>query len=188
MTDSGTEASISQPTLVAYGLHHHGVTVTDLDRSVRFYQEAFGAKVEFIVDFGGEGPSRIVRVPGAQMRVASMLLPHGMLELVQYLAPEGRPYDRTAADVGTSHLCLEVEDIERAYQWMQELGVDCRYPPQHVYEGPRAGLSFFYLHDPDGLPIELLQYHKPGHPQSIAACSTSDAGATAAETVQDGQA
>lgn len=145
--------------LVSVGLHHHGFTVSDLDRSVRFYQDAFGAEVEFIVDFGGEEPSKLVRVPGAKMRVASLQFGRGSLELFQYLSPPGRPYDRSANDIGTSHLCLEVEDIDAAYGWLQSIGVDCRYSPRHVYEGPRAGLSFFYVHDPDGLPVELLQYH-----------------------------
>ena len=161
MTETSPASGL--PRLTTIGLHHHGFTVSDLDRSVQFYCDAFGAKVEFIVEFGGEGPSKLVRVPGAEMRVASLLFDRGALELFQYLNPPGRPYDRTAADVGTSHLCLEVDDIEQAYARVQSLGIECRYPPQHVYEGPRAGLSFFYLHDPDGLPVELLQYHRsPG--------------------------
>lgn len=143
--------------LTARGLHHHGFTVSDLDRSVEFYEKAFGAEREWIVEFGGERPSEMVNVPGADMRVASLRLPHGWLEIFEFISPDGRPYDRTAADVGASHLCLEVDDVEAAYEWMKELGVECRYPPQHVHEGPRAGISFFYVYDPDGLPVELLQ-------------------------------
>lgn len=31
---------------MAKGLHHHGFTVSDLDYSVEFYEQAFGAEQE----------------------------------------------------------------------------------------------------------------------------------------------
>jgi catechol 2,3-dioxygenase-like lactoylglutathione lyase family enzyme len=139
------------------GLHHQGITVSDLDRSVRFYSEVFGATVDWEIEASGEGISELTRVPEADIRVALLRLPYGNIELFEYRNPDGRPYELRSNDVGAAHLCLEVDDVEAAYDRLQELGVTCRFPPQVAESGRIAGYRYFYFDDPDGLPVELLQ-------------------------------
>jgi len=140
----------------AGGLHHVGITVSDLDRSLRFYADVFGGELEWQIEGEGEGVEAISRVPGGSMRVASLKLPYGRLELFEWRNPPGRANDRDLNDIGATHICFEVDDLDAAYARLQELEVPCWYPPQDVTEGPLAGLRFFYFEDPDGLKVELL--------------------------------
>ena len=71
------------------GLHHVGITVKDLDASIRFYHDVLG------LQFSNEpspwfdapelGPA--VGVPGAALRQVSMVLGDTTLELLEYKSP-----------------------------------------------------------------------------------------------------
>lgn len=138
-------------------LHHCGITVTDLDRSIRFYEEVCGAERDWETQSAGEEASRLTRVLGTDMRIVQMRLPSGGIELFEFRSPSGNPYEMWLNDVGSSHLCLQVDDIEVANDHLQRLGVKCWYPPQTVETGPTEGQRFLFFEDPDGYPIELLE-------------------------------
>jgi catechol 2,3-dioxygenase-like lactoylglutathione lyase family enzyme len=141
----------------ARGLHHVGVTVADLERSAAFYEDVFGGEREWLIEAEGDGVDQMTRVPGTSMRVTSLKLPYGALELFEFSSPEGRVNDRRLNDVGATHVCLEVDDVDAVYEKLGELGVECWYPPQESTEGPLKGLRFFYFQDPDGLMVEVLR-------------------------------
>ena len=71
------------------GLHHVGITVADLDASIRFYHDVLG--LEFANEpspwFDGEELSRAVGVPGAALRQVSLLVGDTTLELLKYRSP-----------------------------------------------------------------------------------------------------
>jgi catechol 2,3-dioxygenase-like lactoylglutathione lyase family enzyme len=73
------------------GLHHVGLTVADLDASIRFYHDVLG--LEFSNEpspwFEGDELSRGVGVPGAALRQVSLLLGDSTLELLEYKSDEG---------------------------------------------------------------------------------------------------
>ena len=68
-----------------------GLTVSDLDRAVRFYTEvlAFMRVAEW--EEAGDGYEHAYGVFGARVRVARLALGEEALELRQFLAPQGRP-------------------------------------------------------------------------------------------------
>jgi catechol 2,3-dioxygenase-like lactoylglutathione lyase family enzyme len=135
-----------------------GVTVTDLRRSLSFYQEILGMEQMFVTESSGPEISELVDVSGAHIRLAALRTGNNIIvELLEYVAPEGRPYDRRNCDTGSCHLGLEVPDIEASYQGLLEKGVHFNGPPLHVKEGPLAGHSFAYFRDPDGFQMELVQ-------------------------------
>src|SRR4029079_17701004 len=67
-------------------LHHVGITVRDLDASLRFYHALFGLQSpnEPSPWFDGEELSRGVGVPGAALRQVSLLAGVNTLELLEY--------------------------------------------------------------------------------------------------------
>jgi catechol 2,3-dioxygenase-like lactoylglutathione lyase family enzyme len=140
----------------ARGLHHVGLTVSDLDRSVAFYSELFGGEKEWTIE-ADDPEGALTRVPGAAMTVTSLRLPYGNLELFEFEGPDGRDDQRRLNDIGVSHICIEVDDVDAVYAEALERGVECWYPPKESTEGPLAGLRFFYLVDPDGVPVEVLR-------------------------------
>ncbi|MBU6207858.1 MAG: VOC family protein, partial [Alphaproteobacteria bacterium] len=67
--------------------------------------------------------------------------------------------DRPVNDVGYTHICVTVDDIEAEYARLTALGIPFHCSPRHA-----AGLcKATYLRDPDGNIVELME-PEPGGP------------------------
>jgi catechol 2,3-dioxygenase-like lactoylglutathione lyase family enzyme len=80
-----------------------------------------------------------------------------MLELVEYVRPEGATIELPTTTVGVAHLALMVTDVHARHARMVEQGVVFRNPPVRIEEGANEGGFSCYFHDPDGITLELLQ-------------------------------
>ncbi len=71
------------------GLHHTGYTVSDLDRSLQFYQDLLGCELLGIQERNGGYLGAIVGYPDAHVRMAHLRAAGSqhIIELFQYLAP-----------------------------------------------------------------------------------------------------
>jgi lactoylglutathione lyase len=113
---------------------HNNYNVFDLDKSVKFYEEALGLKEskrhtpssgEFIIVFMGDGTTS------------------HQLELT-WLRDWERPYNLGDNEI---HLCFVTDDYDAAYKKHKELGCIC-------YENTAMGL--YFISDPDGYWIEIV--------------------------------
>src|SRR5262245_28386665 len=68
-----------------------GLTVSDLDKSLGFYTEVLSFEKVRQAERSGPAFEKLVGLPGARARVATLRLGDEYLELTQYLAPRGRP-------------------------------------------------------------------------------------------------
>jgi catechol 2,3-dioxygenase-like lactoylglutathione lyase family enzyme len=135
------------------GVHHTGLTVSDLDRSVEFY-ERLGFEVAVRIEEEGEEVERGTGVPGAKLRVAMMEGPNNSrLELIEYLRPGGGPATHPNNGIGAAHVCLEVEDVDSAVDELRGRGV--RFLSEPITH--ESGIRWVYAKDPDGITAELLQ-------------------------------
>jgi catechol 2,3-dioxygenase-like lactoylglutathione lyase family enzyme len=143
-----------------------GMTVSDMDRSVEFFSEVLGFEKISDVEVYGEAYEKLQRLFGLRMRVAHMKLGDEMIELMQYLAPEGRPIppDWRSNDHAFQHIAIVVSDMDKAYQRLRDHKV------RHASTGPQtipasnkaaAGIRAFYFKDPDGHYLEII-YFPPG--------------------------
>jgi len=143
------------------GIHHTGYTVSDLDKSLEFYRDLLGLEVIATQEKEAGYLAAIVGYPDAHVRMAHLRVAGSehVVELFEYLAPTGaRPGSLEPCDVGTSHLCLLVDDLPSLYTRLVEVGVDTFVsPPVEVDTGINAGGYALYLRDPDGIPVELFQ-------------------------------
>jgi catechol 2,3-dioxygenase-like lactoylglutathione lyase family enzyme len=141
-------------------LHHTGYTVSDLDRSVAFYRDLLGCEVIASQEKEGGYLAAIVGYPDAHVRMAHLRIPSGehVIELFEYLAPDGSKADVEPRNVGASHLCFLVQDLHRTYERLREHGVDSFVsPPVEVDTGVNRGGYALYFRDPDGITLELFQ-------------------------------
>jgi lactoylglutathione lyase len=142
------------------GVHHAGVTVADLDRSLGFYRDVLGLEVMFVAERTDATIGQIVGYPGARIRLAFCGVPgdSARIELLQYLEPTGPGPDGETFRPGTGHVCFRVTDIQSLYQRIVDAGFAPRSTaPVTVAEGPNAGAIAFYVRDPDGYTVELFQ-------------------------------
>ncbi|MBK9316995.1 MAG: VOC family protein [Acidobacteria bacterium] len=140
-----------------------GITVNDLDRSVAFFRDVLSFEKLSVTEVAGDEYEHLVGVFGVRMRVARMKLGSEMIELIEYLTPKGRPVpiDSRSNDRWFQHIAIITSDMEEAYQWLR------RHKVEHVSTGPQrlpdwnpnaGGIKAFYFKDPDGHPLEILQF------------------------------
>lgn len=144
------------------GLHHTGLTVADLDRSLAFYRDLLGFEVVLEQEKKGGYLGAIVGQPDAHVRMAHVKLPGSdhRLELFQYLLPRGEEPSEPLEPwrIGPTHVCLIVDELQAVHDWLGAAGVDSFLSaPIEVDTGANAGGKALYLRDPDGVLLEFLQ-------------------------------
>jgi catechol 2,3-dioxygenase-like lactoylglutathione lyase family enzyme len=134
------------------GVHHTGLTVSDLERSIDFYR-LLGYEVTVRIEEEGEEVERGTGVAGAKLSVAMLERSGGRLELIQYVAAGGAPSPSPNNGVGAAHVCVQVDDIDAAVAELQGEGVEFLSEP--IYH--ESGIRWAYCRDPDGITAELLE-------------------------------
>ena len=140
-----------------------GVTVADMERSLAFYRDVLGFQPVSDLEVSGDEWERFQGVFGLRMRVVRLRLGDEALELTEYLAPAGRPIpaDARSNDRWFQHVAIIVSDMDRAYKQLRDHRVAHASPaPQRLPDwNPAAGgIRAFYFKDPDGHPLEVLQF------------------------------
>src|SRR6201998_2438946 len=139
------------------------ITVSDMDRAVDFYSRVLSFKKVWDTEVAGETYENLEGVFGARMRVVRMQLGDEFIELTEYLAPKGRPITAGARsnDRSFQHIAIIVSDMDKAYAWLRQNKVaHASSGPQRLPDWNRnaSGIKAFYFKDPDGHPLEILEF------------------------------
>ena len=140
-----------------------GMTVSDMDRSMAFFKDVLTFEPISDVEVAGQEYDRLQGVFGTRMRIVRMRLGDEQIELTEYLAPRGRPIpiDSRSNDRWFQHVAIIVSDMDAAYARLRLHNVEHASPePQRLPDwNPAAGgIKAFYFKDPDGHPLEILQF------------------------------
>jgi catechol 2,3-dioxygenase-like lactoylglutathione lyase family enzyme len=138
------------------GVHHIGIPVRDIERSLAWYRELFGLEPDFVEVSEGLETSQTVQLPDVRLRFAFLPLGGTIIEFLQYENPVGRDFELRNCDVGAIHVCLEVDDIERVHGVLTDWGVEFSIGPTRL-GGALDGHQCCYFRDPDGVQLELWQ-------------------------------
>ncbi|MFL6577910.1 MAG: VOC family protein [Povalibacter sp.] len=152
-----------QPEPLITAVQSVGITVNDLDRAVDFYTHVLSFERVSSSEITGDAYEHLYGVFGLRLRTAVLKLGSEQIELMQFVAPRGRPapVDSKSNDVWFQHVAIIVSDMDRAYALLREHQV------QHASTGPQllpqwnlnaGGISAFYFVDPDGNHLEILQF------------------------------
>ena len=141
------------------------LTVGDMDRSLAFYTGVLPFVVEADTEVAGPEWERRTGVFGARLRVVRLRLGAERLELTEYLAAAtpGRPAppDARSNDGWFQHVAIIVSDMDSAYALLRAHRVrSASTAPQLLPKSipGAAGIRAFYFRDPDGHPLEILQF------------------------------
>ena len=145
------------------GVDSIDMTVSDMDRAVSFYSGVLSFKTILDTEVAGESYESLEGVFGVRMRVVRMQLGYEFIELTEYLAPKGRLIPMTARsnDRSFQHIAIIVSDMDKAYGWLRRNKVEhASSEPQRLPDWNKnaAGIRAFYFKDPDGHPLEILQF------------------------------
>lgn len=156
----GQTSPAAQPVLAVDSV---GITVREMDRSVDFYTKVLSFEKVSDVEVAGEAYERLQGIFGLRLRLVRLRLGDEPIELMEYLAPRGRPIpaDSRSNDRWFQHIAIIVSDMDRAYAWLRQHKVE------HASSGPQrlpdwnpnaGGIRAFYFKDPDGHALEILQF------------------------------
>ncbi|MBQ9250681.1 MAG: VOC family protein [Oscillospiraceae bacterium] len=117
-----------------FTFNHFNFNVLDLERSLKFYDEALGLK-PVREKLAKDGSFRLVYlgdgVTGFQLELT-------------YLVDRTEPYDLGECEF---HLAMETPDMEAAHAKHEAMGCIC-------FENPSMGI--YFIEDPDGYWIEII--------------------------------
>jgi catechol 2,3-dioxygenase-like lactoylglutathione lyase family enzyme len=133
--------------------NHTSFTVSNLDRSLEFYQNVIGMDFERRFEVQGPGVSTIVGFPDAHLKIAFVSLGPFRLELIEYASPPGALVDMATNNVGSAHIAFSTADVDRAYEELKAKGVRFKGAPTRTRpDRPRVA----YFLDPDGYTLEIV--------------------------------
>lgn len=144
-------------------IYHVGLTVTDMDRSVKFYRDILGLKYQGEILMEGKETELMFRKPDCMARVAYLNGAKDMnmppVELIQFIGTEIEHNSPELFRTSISELCFYAEDADKAYRYLLEQGVECMSEPQEFdFRANGFGRSrAFYFKDPDGIILEIMQ-------------------------------
>jgi catechol 2,3-dioxygenase-like lactoylglutathione lyase family enzyme len=144
------------------GLNHVGISVSSLERSIKFYCDGFGMELVAQSTFDSakyDGKyEAILGLKGARGRVVVLKFGNIQLELFEfsYPVPKRNDANRPVCDHGITHFCIEVVDIDSEYERLKTVGASFHCAPQKIV-GKAAAT---YGRDPDGNVFELLELYK----------------------------
>jgi glyoxylase I family protein len=127
------------------GLHHLGISVANLERSVRFYRDVVGA--DLLVG-PNDGTS-----PSFAGRMAILSLGGRIFDICEHSHNAGERFD--PVHTGLDHFALEAESLDELQAWatwLDACGV-ARSGLREVADG--LGKMFDFV-DPDGIQIEFI--------------------------------
>jgi len=140
---------------------HVGISVSDMQRAIRFFREGLGASVTEPHLHDDPRIGATVGIPGSRSIICQAAIGDRRFELLQYVAPVGRQAEgHRPCDPGHMHVALRVTDIEAVISRMREHGFEPAGPTQHGLGG--AGVSASYCYGFDGLVFELIECPSAG--------------------------
>lgn len=124
-------------------IDHVEITTGDMERSIAFYVDVMGFKVQ---------QRQKMEMPNSPLKeIAFLRLGDTMLELLEAAQPA--PASSAPFQIGYRMMALEVEDMDKALEYLKGKGIEPSRRPASLGKSKRGEIK-----DPNGLSIELRQW------------------------------
>jgi catechol 2,3-dioxygenase-like lactoylglutathione lyase family enzyme len=149
-------------------VHHVGFTVSDLERSLGFWEGALGMRQVMRQERRGGYLEAIVKEPDCYVLQCQLELTEGgtRVELFQYVEPEGDTVRTRPRDVGFAHVAVRCDAIEPLLERLVAAGGTPFGEVVEVDGGANKGAKAVYVRDPDGHVLELFSPAPPAEAAS----------------------
>ena len=146
-------------------VNHVGITVSNLEESIKFYEALTGTKISNIDQIGGKRMAQTQGLDETLIKYANLHLKNINIDLLEYIEPKSSKASYPNDQISAMHLCFEVEDLEAAIKRLAEIGVVPEGDPIYFSEedGLKSGFGtgVAYFTDPDGTNLELIEPKGP---------------------------
>jgi catechol 2,3-dioxygenase-like lactoylglutathione lyase family enzyme len=136
-------------------LNHFNMTVTDLERSVDFYQRAFGFEIDRRFETTSPNIAHLSSFDQVDLKMAILTLGTTRMGMLQYASPVSTTDVRLGLhDIGACQLVFAVDDVQAEYKRLLEMGVKFKSEP---ITDAQARIIAAQLFDPDGVTAEIVE-------------------------------
>ncbi|OBH05134.1 VOC family protein [Mycobacterium sp. E1747] len=140
---------MAQPIAVR-NFSHVCIGVSDIEASRAFYTAVLGMDVVFDVVLDGVGLDSVTGGAAQRGRMIGGLIGSAMVELLWLGAVPECP---SGPHLGYTNVSFRVDDLDATYAAVRREHPGARAePPVDI-----GGVRMFFIYDPDGTPIELLE-------------------------------
>jgi lactoylglutathione lyase len=145
--------------MVIKAFSHIGICVSDLERSLRFYCDGLGFE---LVRSGGVGKQFdvVMELNDVDMETRFITRDGAQLELLHFKSPAqvGEPTRRPMNQLGFTHMCLHVTDLQAVAKRVEQYGGAVHWETHlALLDRPDRPGSWVYCTDPDGVRVELIE-------------------------------
>jgi glyoxylase I family protein len=144
--------------MVAKALDHIAITVSDTERSLRFYRDALGLEQVEQHQLEGSKIEHALGVAGANAqstRLAVKGTPSILIDLMEFRTPVKEPVLPPTGAVGSTHFALAVESLSEVYERLRREGIEFVSDPV-TFELTEGAVTVVFTRDPDGNIVELV--------------------------------
>jgi len=131
---------------VNFVIHHAAISVTDIQKSIKFYEQFGFRTVLYWKD------------PDGELEIAHLKLAENYLEIFWYKgqthAPDTARFLATDLPrIGVKHFALKVDSVHEAKNFVEARGMASNVELQHG----KTGITYFFITDPSGILVEILE-------------------------------
>ena len=137
-------------------VNHISFTVSNLERSVEFYRNLLGLEVVDVSERDRGFSERVTGIKNAQLKIAYLNAGNCSVELVQYLFPKGNKVDTETCNVGSAHVCFNVNNFLELTEKLRKGNINFTGSPCIIPIGPNKARMVLYFKDPDDNNIEII--------------------------------
>ncbi|HZQ49941.1 MAG TPA: VOC family protein [Candidatus Dormibacteraeota bacterium] len=142
-------------------IHHAGITVSDMERSLGFYRDLLGMRELADTRLTRPEIATLLGTDEIDVRIVNLDTNDGrIVELLQYSAPRGHRVEYTSRDPGSGHIAFAVNDLDRIREGIEATGasvISRDVVNAADSEGIFAHARLLYVRDPDGMILELVE-------------------------------
>ncbi len=141
-------------------VHHHTLTVSDMDRSLQFYRDLLGFSVLYDkVRENLPAYDKVMNLRDVKVRVVLLndATAESVVALLHFLNPIPQKREMSNLFIGSTALAVQTDDIDADYRRLTKAGVRFTCEPVEVVRDGRVAARLAYGFDPDDIVIELYQ-------------------------------
>jgi catechol 2,3-dioxygenase-like lactoylglutathione lyase family enzyme len=163
---AAVRADAAQP-LPMKGIHHIGITVSDIDTTLAFYGKAIPYRLQSRYRVPAAAfPSKVVGRRRGEVEIAIVRMPTMFIQLIDIdpdhaAAPDPRP----VIGPGYTHICFQSPATNSAYDKFRAAGLQMVSRGDKPVDIGGYGVLYAYGRDPDGIMIETEVMSDPKRPE-----------------------
>ena len=153
------------------GIQHTGFVTNDIKRLYDFYTKLPGVRIISDIDtYEGDLIDKLNNYKNAKVKMFIIQigggeisrqddLCAGRVEFIEWIEPRGKKLSLENNAGGNAHISLVTDSIEDDYKRLTREGVVFSCEPLEIdFGGDLNGVKVVYFKDPDGRPVELMQF------------------------------